>query len=80
MHLCNKFQEISSLLEEDADSDSFMVDNVKPAHIVNLCSLNGDFDGLEVHSARFLETDQNCLVGGDNLHVSVRFCCTMNLF
>ena len=51
------------MLEEDADSDSFVVDNVKPAAVVSLFNLNGDFEGLEVHSTQFLETDPNCLVG-----------------
>ena len=47
------------MLEEDADSDSFVVENVEPAAVV---SLDGDLQGLEVHSARFLETDTNCMV------------------
>ena len=57
-----KFQETASLLEEDADSDSFVVDNVEPAAVASLFSLDGDLEGLEVHSARFLETDANCMV------------------
>ena len=51
------------MLEEDADSDSFVARNVEPAAIVRLFSLNGDSEGLQVHSTRFLETDPNCLVG-----------------
>ena len=50
------------MLEEDADSDSFVVGNVEPAAVVNLFRLDGDSEGLEVHSARFLETDPNCMV------------------
>ena len=55
-------KETASLLKEDANSDSFVADNVEPAASVSLFSLIGDFVGLEVHSASFLETDPNCLV------------------
>ena len=40
------------MLEENADSDSFVVDKVEPAAVVSLFSLDGDLEGLEVHSER----------------------------